>query len=823
MGTFAADIRYALRMMRSSPGFTAVAVAALALGIAANTAIFTVVNSVLLQPLPYPEPDRLMQLGRLFPDNQFGFSNSIPKYMVWRQNQAFEAMTLFGQGGPGMNLGTGDHPHQVKSLRTSDGYFKVFGASPILGRTYTPAEDLPGEPNVAVISYALWQAHLGGDPGIAGRSITLNGQPYTVLGVLRRGFQPDPPADVFLPLQADPNSTNQGHFLRVAGRLKPGVNLQAARAEMRVAGERFRSLYPKFMDKTESVAVVPLREATVGEVKPALLILLGAVLFVLVIACANVANLLLARAAVRQRELAVRAAMGADRWRVVRQLLTESILLAGLGGALGFALGSWGVRALLLLAPGNIPRLTDPDGVHAAIPPLDWRVAAFTMGVALCTGIIFGVYPALDTSRLDLASVLKEASGRSGTGRRQHRVRSLLVVAEIALALVLLAGATLLIRTFVGLAGVNPGFDPHNVLTLETSMAGASYTTTAKVDNFVTQTVRRLESLPGVEAAAATLMLPVECCIDLPINIVGKPPAQGQYNGDEQWRTVSPDYFRVFKIPLLRGRAFRESDVANSARVVVINEKMARQYWPKEDPLGQAMVIGRGLGPQFDDPPRQIVGIAANTRSAGLERGEVGMMYIPQSQVPDGLTALASTVIPLSWAVRTTGAPDGVRLAVEREIRAVDSMIPLTQERTMDQVISESVARQHFNMALLSIFAGIALLLAAIGIYGLMSYTVEQRTQELGIRMALGAARGDIWKLVLVEGMKLALVGVAVGAALAYAMTRLLASLLFGVKASDPLTFLGVAAILTAVALIATSIPARRACAVAPVQALRYS
>jgi predicted permease len=592
---------------------------------------------------------------------------------------------------------------------------------------------------------------------------------------------------------------------------------------MKAAGERFRAQYPKFMDKNESVAVVSLGEATVGDVKPALLILLGAVAFVLVIACANVANLLLARAAVRQREFAIRASIGADRWRVVRQLLTESVLLAGLAGILGFALGSWGVRGLLLLAPGNIPRLTDPDGVHTAIPPLDWRVASFTIGIALLTGIVFGLYPALNTSNPDLASTLKETSGRSGVSRSQHRARSVLVVAEIALALVLLIGAALLIRTFVGLQNVNPGFDAHNVLTLRTSMAGADYSTTAKVDAFVTQAVRRLEGLPGVEAAASTLMLPVECCVDLPFNIVGKPPAQGQYNGDEQWRSVSPHYFQAFKIPVLRGRVFRESDVANSARVVVINEHMATEFWPKDDPVGQVIVIGKGLGPQFDEPPRQIIGVVGNVREAGLQRGEVGVMYIPQSQVAQGITTLAATVLPLSWVIRTKGDPSTVRAAAEREIRSLDRVIPLTQVRNMEQVIAESVARQNFNMVLLTIFAAIALLLAGIGIYGLMAYTVEQRTQEIGIRMALGAVRGDMLKLILAQGVKLALAGVALGTVLAYALTRLLANLLFGVKAADVPTFVSVAGILTAVALIAAWIPARRASAMEPCEALRHS
>jgi len=822
MGSFATDVRYAFRTMGANPGFTLVATAALALGIGANTAIFTVVNAVLLQPLPYSEPDRIMQLERSFP-NGSGNSISIPKYMVWRQNQAFEAMALYGQGGPGMNLGNGARPEQVKALQASDGFFRVFGVSPALGRTYTAAEDIPNGPNVAVISYSLWQSRLGGSPSIVGSTITLNAAPYTVVGVLARGFQPDPAADVFLPLRADPNSVNQGHYLRVTGRLKHGVSVETAKAEMKVLGERYRAKYPKFMDEKESVTVVPLRDATVGDVKPALLILLGAVVFVLVIACANVANLLLARAAVRQREIAVRAAVGANRWRVVQQLLTESVLLASLGGVLGFVLGSWGVRGLLLLAPGNIPRLTDPDGVHATIPPLDWRVAVFTIGIALLTGVVFGLYPALHASNPDLASMLKEGSGRSGTGRRQHRVRSVLVIGEVALALVLLIGAALLIRTFTGLQNVNPGFDPHNVLTLKTSMAGGKYTTSAAVDNFVVQTVHRIEALPGVEAAASTIELPVECCIDLPFIIIGKPPAHGQYEDDEQWRSVSPHYFQAFRISLLRGRLFRENDYANSTRVVIINEKMAKEFWPKGNPIGQEILIGKGLGPQFDEPPRQIIGIVSNVRESGLSKGEVGVMYIPQSQVPEGITTLAASVIPLSWAIRTKGDPGSLLAAIEKEVREGDSTIPLTDRRTMEEVVSASVARENFNMVVLSIFAGIALLLAAIGIYGLMAYTVQQRTQEVGIRMAHGAVCADILRLVLAHGMKLALIGVVLGAGMAYAMTRLLGALLFGVKATDPVTFAGVAAVLTAVALFATLIPARRASAVEPSVALRQA
>ena len=821
METFFADLRYAVRTMRRNWSFTAIAVAALAIGIGANTAIFTVVDAVLLQPLPYFQPDRIMKLGRQYRTG-VGNSNSIPKFMTWRQNDVFEAMAAYDFGALAMNLGAANPPDPLKGVHVSADYFKVFGVAPIAGRTFSAAEDLPHGPGVAVISYGVWQSRFGGDNAILGRPILLNGAPYSIVGVLPTGFHSDPEADLWIPLQADPNSENQGHYLNVAARLKPGVTVAAAKAQMKVVGERFRKLNPKWMDAEESVAVVPMREATTGEVRTALLVLFGAVALVLLIACANVANLLLARAAGRQRELAIRSAMGAGRARVVRQLLTESVLLAGCGGILGLALGAWGVRGLLLLTPGNIPRVTDATGGSIVIPVLDWRVAAFTLGLALLTGIVFGLFPALHTSKPDLVSTLKEAGGRSGTGVRHKRIRSTLVVTETALALVLLVGAALLIRSFVGLRSVNSGLDPHNVFTFQTSLVGTAYSTTANVSNLTTQVVQRLEAVPGVEAAASTIVLPVEAGIDLPFAIVGKPPTRGEYNGDEQWRSISPHYFNAFKIPLLRGRGVAEGDTGAGPRVVIINDAMAKKYWPNEDAIGQVLVIGKGLGPQFEEPPRQIVGIVGNVRENGLGNAGVGVMYIPQAQVAEGLTALANNVIPLSWVVRTASDPLPLRAAIERELHAVEGQMAISRPRTMEQVLSSAVARQNFNMVLLSIFAGAALVLAAIGIYGLMSYSVEQRTQEIGIRMALGANRGAMLRSVLREGMTLAVIGVVLGLGLAYGLTRLLASLLFGVKASDPLAFAVVAGILTTVAAAAALIPARRATNVDPAIALRY-
>lgn len=478
---------------------------------------------------------------------------------------------------------------------------------------------------------------------------------------------------------------------------------------------------------------------------------------------------------------------------------------------------------LLMMAPGDIPRLTDADGLNATLPLLDWKVAGFTLGVAALTSILFGLFPALDVSNPDLASTLKEA-GRSGGGMLRKRARSVLVITEVALALVLVIGSALLIRTFAGLRSVDPGLKPHNVLIFETSMAGEAYDSTAKVDNFVRQVVQRVEAVPGVQTGASAAMLPMSGVnADMPFNIVGHPPAKGDYNGDEQWRSVSAHYFRALGIPVLRGRVLTDADLGNAARVVVINQSMARKYWKDQDPVGQAIIIGKGLGPQFEEPPRQIVGVVGDVHETGLDQANVGVMYVPQSQVPEGLGKLLNGIIPLSWAIRTTRDPLAVRAAVEREVRGVDGQMATAHVRTMDKLVAASLARQNFNMLLLTVFGAIALLLAAIGIYGLMSYSVEQRMQEIGIRVALGAARGDVLRLIAGQGMKLTGIGVMLGLGAAYGVTRFLKALLFGVTAADPAVFAIVAVVVTVVAAVACLVPARRAAAVAPVQAIRHT
>jgi predicted permease len=813
MAALRQEIRHSLRVLAKAPSFSLVAILALALGIGANTAIFTVIHTVLLKPLPYPEPDRMVRVMRGYPRGSSD-STSIPKYMAWkRHSQIFEALAAYDFAGPGLNL-AGDRPEQIKGIHVSAEFFRVFAAAPQIGRTFTADEDQPHGPAVAVLNHGLWKRRFGGDPGLIGKPIKLNDELFTIVGVMRQDFESYPPADVWLPLQADPNSDNQGHYLLVAGRLKPGVTVESAQAHMKVVAEQARNELGRWMNKDESIRVDALQEALTGNIRTALFILLGAVGLVLLTACANVANLLLARAAGRQREIAVRVAIGAGRWRLVRQLLIESVLLAVAGGALGLVLGWWGLRALLALMPGELPR--------AAEISLDPIVLAFTVGVSLVTALLFGLFPALQITKPDLASTLKESSSRSGTGLRHNRARSLLVITETALAVVLLIGAALLIRSFSLLRNTDPGFDTHNVLTMKLSLAGSKYSKTAAVENLFIQAVQRIEALPGVRAAAPSIAVPLELGPDMPITIEGRPLADGPYHGGADYRNVGSRYFDVLGIKLRRGRLFDDRDNSSGARVAIINEAMAKRYWPKQDPVGQRIVIGRGLGPQFEDPPRQIIGVVSDVREQSLEREPAPVMYIPVGQTPDGMTALGMAVLPMSLLIKTAGPPHSVLAAAQREIQAVDGQLAIAKPRSMEQVIGDSTARQTFNMTLLGVFAGIAVLLAAIGIYGLMAYSVEQRTQEIGIRMALGAKQPQMVRLIVSQGAKLAIAGVAVGVAGAYGLTRLLASLLYGIKPGDPGTFAGAALLLASIAVLAAYLPARRVTKVDPVVALRY-
>ncbi len=811
------DLKHSLRSLFKNPGFTIAAVAALALGIGTNTAIFTVVNTVLLKPLTYPDADRIVQFLLTTPEGK-GAAASPTKFNNWReQTSVLQDVTAYDFGGPGFNL-TGDHPEQVHGIHVSEAYFRLFGAPVMLGRTFTPQEDSPNGGRVVVLSYGLWQRRFGGNPNVVGTALSLGNEPYTIVGVLGQSFATDPEADIWIPFQIDPNSTNQGHFFLAAGRLKPGVTLAQANAQLKLAADQFRRRYPQgVMGPNEGFAVEPIRDTIVSGVRSSLFVLLGAVSFVLLIACANVANLLLVRAAGRKREFAIRVSMGATRGRIIRQLLVESVMLAFTGGVLGLILGYIGMRALLALSPGDIPRI----GEHGAAVGIDWRVLLFTVGVSFLTGILFGLFPAIGASRPDLNSTLKESSNRAGTGFRQSKGRSLLVISEVSLALVLLIGAALLIRTFLALRTVNPGFNPHNVLTMQMSLTGDRFQKTAGVALLTREGRERINAIPGVEASASTCCLPLEGGFGLPFNVVGRPLGKDPYTGGAGWMNTSPGYFDVFKIPILRGRDFNDSDVAGAPGVVLINEAMAKAFWPKENPVGQQIIIGKGVGPQFEEPARQIIGIVGDIRDGGLNRDPRPLMIIPQAQVPDGMTALNANIGPVTWLIRTHTDPHQFMTSIPEQLRQASGGLPVARVRSMEEVVVHSTAREDFNMLLLTIFGASALILAAIGIYGLMAYTVQQRTQEMGIRMALGADRSRIRNLVVWQGMKLAIIGAVIGIAAAFGLTRLIASFLFGVKPYDPIVFVTVPVILSAVALFAVWLPATRASKLDPMESLR--
>jgi predicted permease len=807
------DLRYALRQLRKSPGFTLTVVLTLALGIGANAAIFTVVNAVLLKPLNYPDADRIVQFLTTYSGGS-GSVASIPKFYNWQQQTTiFKEVAAYDFAGPGFNL-TGGRPEQVHGLHVTEGYFRLFGAPVMLGRTFTPQEDTPNGGKVVVLSYGLWQGKFGGDPKIVGSSLSLGNESYTIVGVLAKSFQSDPEAEIWIPFQFDPNSANQGDYFSVAGKLKAGVTLAQANAQMEVASQQFHRDWPA---SSEKFSVEPLRDTIVGSVRSSLLVLLGAVGLVLLIACASVANLLLARATGRKREFAIRSALGAGRARILRQLLTESVLLSVAGGALGLLLGYEGVRALLAISPTGLPRI----GENGAAVGIDWRVLTFTVAISLFTGILFGLFPALNTSRLDLNSALKDTSNRSGTGFRQSKARSLLVISEVSLAMVLLIGSALLIRTFIALRAVNPGIDTHNVLTLQMSLTGDRFQKTAGVAQLSREGRERLNAIPGVEASASACCLPLGGTFSLPFIIVGRPLGKETQTGVVGWMNASPGYFRVLKTPILLGRDFSDSDIAGAPGVVLINQAMAKQFWPKENPVGQQMILGADLGPQFEEPARHIVGVVSDIHDSALNRDPRPMMVVPEAQVTDGMTAINAGIGPVDWIVRTHGDPHQVIAAVTEQLRLASGGFPVAHVRLMDEIVVLSTARDSFNMLLLTIFGAVALLLAAIGIYGLMAYSVEQRRQEMGIRLALGADRNTIRNLVVWHGMRLAIAGAILGICAAFGLTRLIASFLFGVKPWDPIVFCTVPVVLTAVAMLAVWLPASRASRLDPMQALR--
>ena len=817
MESFLQDLKYSLRTLRQQRAFTFAAITALALGIAATTAVFSVVDAILLRPFPYPDPNRIVVFMNTSP-NGSGPAASPAKFAHWRQQ------TDVVQDAAAMRSGTenytgGDTPEQVASGQVSDAYFRLLGARPLLGRTFSTEEDRPNGPHVAVLSYGWWTRRFASDRSIVGKTIQLSGDPYTVIGVIARGFDPsefgDSP-DVWTPFQLDPNSSDQAHYFMVVGRLKPGVTLAQAKAKLKQSAEVFRTKFPNALGKNQSFSVEPIQDVFIRNSRSILKVLLAAVAGVLLIACANVANLLLVRSTVRRREMAIRAAMGAGTGRIVRQLLTESVLLAIGGGALGLVLGVLGIRWLLSINTAGLPRLGDNGGaVH-----LDWRVVVFTAAVSIFTGLLFGIAPAIHAASDDLNGVLREGSGASGAGRH-NRLRSTLVVLEVALALTLVIGSGLLIRTSLALRAVSPGFDAHNVLTMRMSFTGPRYASSAAVDQTIRDGATRLKTIPGVVLASAACCVPLEGGFGLPFKIVGRPLDNGPFHGGGAWTTVSPGYFEVFKIPVLRGRAFTDRDTKDATAVVIINESMAKQYWKNGDPLTDQLVIGRGVMKEFAaERDRQIIGVVADSRDNGLNQDPGPKMFIPQAQVPDPVNALNMRLGPMAWVIRTSVPPLSLGAAIQEQLRQ-STGLPVSDVRSMDQIVSRSISRERFNTLLMLIFAISALALAAIGIYGVMAYAVQQRTREIGVRLALGAQPGVVRTMVVFQGMRLAFVGVVIGVGAAFGLSRYMTSLLFGVQPRDPLVFVGVPLLLAAVALVAVWVPAARASRIDPLGALR--
>jgi predicted permease len=817
MERFLQDIKYSLRMFAQQRAFTFAAVTALALGIGATTAVFSVVDAVLLRPFPFPDPDRIVMFLNTSPRGNGGGA-SPAKYAHWlRQSDVVQDVAGFRQ--VVMNYTGGDVPEQLKASQVSAPYFRLLGATTMLGRTFSAEEDAPGGPLVAVLSHGLWTRRFASDPTIVGKTISLSGTPYVVIGVAARTFDPTDlegeVPDLWTPFQLDPNAIDPAHFFSAVGRVRPGVTLEQAQAKLKQSASAYREKFPE-TSKEAGFTVERVQTVYTRNSRTLLTIFLAAVSGVLLIACANVANLLLVRSTVRKREMAIRSAMGADRSRIVRQLLTESALLSVIGGALGLALGLTGIRWLLSINTAGLRRV----GEAGASVQLDWRLLAFTVVVSLGTGLLFGLVPAFHAARNDLSGVLREGSG-SASGGRSNAVRSSLVVLEIALALTLVIGSGLLIRTSMALRAVAPGFDSNNILTMRMAFTGPRFEPTAAVDRAMRDGIERVRRVPGVVNVSSACCLPLEGGFGLPFKIVGRALDNGPWHGGGDWMTTAPNYFEVFKIGVIRGRTFNDQDTHSSTPVVIINEAMAKQFWKTGDPLNDKLTIARGGMKDFaGEPDRQIIGVVADSRDNGLNQDPQPKMFTPQSQVPDPVNAMNVKITPMAWVIRTSVPPMSVNAAVQEQLRQATGL-PVSDVRTMTQIVSRSTSREAFNMLLMTVFAASALALAAIGIYGVMAYVVQQRTREIGVRMALGAEPGNVRSMVVFQGMRLALAGVVIGVVAAYALSKYMSTLLFGVEARDPLVFVGVPALLALVALLATWIPAARASKIDPLGALR--
>jgi putative ABC transport system permease protein len=812
MEMFWQDIRYGIRMLFKAPSFSIVATIALALGIGANTAIFSVVNAVLLRPLPFSNSEQLMNVWETDPTRGYQRGTaSYPNFVDWReQSHVFEHMASYHTNDFIMT-GRGESTRLQGAVVNAD-LLPLLGVAPAIGRGFLPDEDKPGERGrVVLLSQQLFQKRFNSDPNVVNQSMVLDGKTYTIVGVMPSAFQfpiQNEPVELWTTVAVDregkePITEERGaHYMNVIARLKPGVSKEQAQAEMTAISARLEQQYP---DKNlhKSTKVEPTLEALVGDIRPALLILLGAVGCVLLIACANVANLLLARAMVRHKEMAIRSALGASRMRVVRQLLTESVLLSLAGGTLGLFLAVWWSDLLVALGKQNIPRALQVG--------LDWRVLGFTLLVSLLTGVIFGLVPAIHSSKTELTESLKEGARGSGEGARRNRIRGVLVVSELAIAVVLLVGAGLLIQSLWRLRNVSPGFESQNLLTFVVGIPDVKYPT-EKQDQFYRDLVARIQSLPGVRSAGAVIPLPLSGDLfRISFETEGRPMAKGDLPSADFF-LVSDDYFKTLGVPILKGRIFNQRDGAAAPGVIVVNRSFADKFFPNEDPIGKRIKPGISTTEKKADW-REIVGVVGDVRNRNLSSELRPGYFVPQAQVPfNQMTIL----------VRTTNDPHTLVTAVQNEVHSMDGELPVFNVKTMDEHISATVAAPRFNTTLLVIFASVALILTIVGLYGVMSYAVAQRTNEIGIRMALGAQTRDVLRLIVSQGFKLILLGLAIGLVGAFALMRVIASLLFGVTAKDPLTFAAVATLLAFVALLACYIPARRATRLDPLRALRY-
>jgi predicted permease len=810
MRNWVADLRYGLRALRRNPGFTLGAILVLALGIGANTAIFSIVSATMLRPLPYDDASRLMQVWHVPPATSFPgltlFSVSPANYLDWKaQSTSFESTSVYG--GRRLAFGGNDHPEVVIAAAVPSEFFAVLRTQPLLGRTFSADEDRPGA-HVILLGYKFWRDRFGSDPGVVGRDISVNSQRYTVVGVMPEKFLMPSFAKVWVPLGwSDAERAVRGnHNFLVIARLKPGVQIQQAKAELGAISARLEQQYPED-DKGWGATVIPLREQLVGDLRTALLVLLGAVAFVLLIACANVANLVLAKTLARRKEMAIRNALGASRGTLLRHILAETMLLSVLGGALGLLLARFGVAVSTKLLADRLPGFAEVT--------LDSQVLGFTLLLSIAAGVLAGLVPSLRFSRVDVNEILKQ--GTRGTSDSGGKTRNLLVVCEVALSLVLLIGAGLMMRTLWQLRNVRPGFDSSNVLTLNVAVPRDRFPSPSSQISFFQETLQRVRALPGVEEVGAIDSLPLNGGgSHQPFSIEGRPVPPMADQPEVDVRGISPGYLRAMRVPIIRGREFLESDAAGRPGVALISEALARRFWPNEDPLGKHLTLTF-----FPEAPREVVGIVGDVKVDSLnETRPVDTIYVSTNQfTPPRGEKFQS--FGLTLAARTKSNPHNAISSVTEAIHQVAPDIPVTDVLSMDDVIAKSMSPQRFNMMLLAGFAGLALLLAAVGIYGVLSYTVRRRAREIGIRMALGASRYDVVRLVVGDGMKPILTGVVIGLVAALALSRLVASLVFGVPPTDPLTFTAVALLLVTVGIVANTLPAYRATRVEPLRTLR--